>query len=56
MNNQFDYDHMYKIIIIGNAGVGKTQMICTYMNKNKEINSTIGVDFETKKAEIKNKK
>ena len=47
----------YKIVLLGDTGVGKTSIFNRYC-KNKfesNYNSTIGVDFEVKKIEYKKK-
>ena len=44
------YDYLFKIVIIGDSGVGKTQLIERYARNtfNYESKSTIGVEFSTK--------
>lgn len=48
MNSEFDY--LFKIILIGNAGVGKTFLLSRYINEElpKKKGPTIGVEFATK--------
>eukprot|EP01016_Furgasonia_blochmanni_P048850 TRINITY_DN7346_c0_g1_i3.p1 TRINITY_DN7346_c0_g1~~TRINITY_DN7346_c0_g1_i3.p1 ORF type:complete len:183 (+),score=51.52 TRINITY_DN7346_c0_g1_i3:221-769(+) len=56
MNSSFtsttddDYNHLYKIILIGDAGVGKTHLLNRYVKGTipQQIVSTIGVEFATK--------
>jgi small GTP-binding protein len=45
-----DYDFLYKIVIIGEAGVGKTHLLSKYIKGNlpKNPTSTIGVEFATR--------
>lgn len=53
-----DYDHIFKIVIIGDSNVGKTSLIKTYVNEKFEhenIISTIGVDLLFKTIKINNK-
>ena len=51
------YDHLFKILIIGESGVGKTaimQRLCEDTYDNVYI-STVGVDFKPKILNIRNK-
>ena len=50
MDSVNSYDYLYKIVIIGDSGVGKTQFIERYARNtfNYESKSTIGVEFSTK--------
>tara|TARA_Y100000816_G_C26108264_1_gene590015 strand:- start:645 stop:1247 length:603 start_codon:yes stop_codon:yes gene_type:complete len=41
-------NNSYKIIVVGDACVGKTSIINTYMNKNIETNATIGAEYTKK--------
>ena len=53
-----DYDKIFKIVIIGDSGVGKTNLITRYLKNDfkPETKATIGVEFNDKKYEYKNKK
>ena len=44
----------YKIIVVGNPAVGKTQLICRYCEDyfTKAYKKTIGVDFFQKRMEM----
>ena len=44
----------YKILIIGDAGIGKTSLIHRYISNEFEENyeSTVGLDFQTKKVHV----
>ena len=51
-----DYEALYKIILIGDSGVGKTNILSRYMyNEFKsDSKSTIGVEFSSKRITINN--
>ena len=46
-----------KIVILGDASVGKTNIMTQYTSNKFEYNliSTIGVEFATKKIQVKDK-
>ena len=52
MNQNFKY--MYKIIIIGDSGVGKSNIVSRFVDDTftSVAKSTIGMDFETKTIEL----
>ncbi|KAI8384980.1 ras family-domain-containing protein [Radiomyces spectabilis] len=49
-----DYDFLYKIVIIGDSGVGKSNLLSRFTSNefNLESKSTIGVEFATKNLKI----
>ena len=52
------YDYMVKLIIIGDSGVGKTNILTRYCEdifKDSHV-ATIGVDFNVKTIQIEDKK
>jgi len=53
-----EYDYLFKVLFVGDSGVGKTQIINKFVENNFLENcvSTIGVDFKIKEVEFKNKK
>lgn len=53
-SNTDDLLFSYKILIIGDAGIGKTSLIHRYISNEFEENyeSTIGLDFQTKKVHV----
>ena len=57
MKSQEDYDYLFKIIIIGESGVGKTNILNRYINNEflKDSKATVGVEFGLKKLKIANK-
>jgi len=56
-NKSSDYQYIFKLILIGNSGVGKSSILQRYMNKTFEesYKCTIGVDFLMKSIEVKGK-
>ncbi|XGW29328.1 hypothetical protein V3C99_008833 [Haemonchus contortus] len=52
------YDYLYKIILIGDSGVGKSNLLSRFARNmfNIESKTTIGVEFSTKTVMIDNKR
>ena len=52
-----NFDYMLKYIIIGDSGVGKSNILLKYIHDqfNEEFQSTIGVEFGAKNIKIKDK-
>ena len=52
------YDYLFKIIIIGNAYVGKTSIVSSLIERpmSQQYQNTIGVDFSVKNLELENHK
>ena len=50
MNGEEDCDYLYKIVLVGEAGVGKTHLLSRYVKGTlpKNPTSTIGVEFATR--------
>eukprot|EP00542_Grammatophora_oceanica_P010516 CAMPEP_0194033998 /NCGR_PEP_ID=MMETSP0009_2-20130614/6438_1 /TAXON_ID=210454 /ORGANISM="Grammatophora oceanica, Strain CCMP 410" /LENGTH=322 /DNA_ID=CAMNT_0038674733 /DNA_START=60 /DNA_END=1025 /DNA_ORIENTATION=+ len=50
----YPYDHLFKILIIGDAGVGKSSMLLRFTDDSfdEHIQSTIGVDFKVKHLDV----
>ena len=55
MNSEYDY--LFKILLIGDAGVGKSTMLLKFVDDifTTSYLSTIGVDFKIKTIELDNK-
>lgn len=53
-----DYDMIFKIILIGDSGVGKTNFLLRYIKNEFKQDSkcTVGVEFGTKSFEIEDDK
>ena len=45
-----EYDHLFKIVLIGDSGVGKSNLLSRFTKNefNLESKATIGVEFATK--------
>jgi small GTP-binding protein len=54
MNNEDDYDMIFKVILIGDSGVGKSNMLSRYIKDEFSIDTktTVGVEFGCKRIEI----
>lgn len=52
-----DYDYLYKIVLIGDSGVGKTNLMSRFTCNefSLETKSTIGVEFATKNITIQSR-
>ena len=50
-----DYDYLYKLVTLGDSGVGKTSVLnqFTYEHFSDHVPSTIGVEFFVKRIKIK---
>lgn len=54
----YDYDYLFKIVLIGDSGVGKSNLLSRFTTNefNMESKSTIGVEFATRTIEVEGKK
>lgn len=54
----FPYDHLFKLLMIGDAGVGKSSMLLRFTDDSFDdhIQSTIGVDFKVKHMDVMGKR
>jgi len=54
----FPYDHLFKLLIIGDAGVGKSSILLRFTDDSFDdhIQSTIGVDFKVKHMDVRDKR
>lgn len=52
-----DYDYQFKIVLIGDSGVGKSNLLMRFTRNefNLESKSTIGVEFATKNVKVDSK-
>lgn len=51
-----NYDYLFKILLVGDSGVGKSAMLSRYVDEiyTEEFISTVGVDFKIKTVDIHN--
>lgn len=58
MGSEQDYDVMYKVVLTGDSGVGKSSILNQFVHKefNPNNKATIGVEFATYFTEIDGKK
>ena len=54
MNSEDDYDLIFKVVLIGDSGVGKSNILTRYLKDEFTLNTktTVGVEFGTKKLEV----
>ncbi|AAS53113.2 AER434Cp [Eremothecium gossypii ATCC 10895] len=54
----YDYDYLFKIVLIGDSGVGKSNLLSRFTTDEFNVNSksTIGVEFATRTIEVEGKK
>ncbi|KAL0482870.1 Ras-related protein Sec [Acrasis kona] len=57
MNSSWDYDYVCKIVVVGDAGCGKSSMLMRYIDSefHTDMLTTIGVDFKLKTMEVEGK-
>jgi len=55
MTNNDEYNYLFKIVLIGDSGVGKSNLLLRYTRNefNIDSKSTIGVEFATKQLILK---
>ena len=56
--NVTNYDHIFKIILVGDNGVGKSSIIRRFCEGGytQDMDTTIGVDFYLSEIEVNGKK
>lgn len=51
------YDHLVKLLLVGDSGVGKSSLLMRFVaDKFEEVSPTIGVDFKLKYVDVHGKK
>ena len=55
--NTRDYDYLFKVLLIGNSGVGKSSLLLRFADEyfNETQMPTIGVDFKIRTIEVDTK-
>ena len=50
-----EYDYLFKVVLIGDSGVGKSNLLSRFTRNefNLESKSTIGVEFATRSIQVK---
>ena len=58
LNRDLIYDYMFKVLLLGDAGVGKTSLMWRFSEDvfNKTYISTIGIDFKLRTIEVEGKR
>ncbi|KAG0165081.1 Ras- protein Rab-11A [Apophysomyces sp. BC1034] len=57
MTEESSYDYMFKLIVVGDSGVGKTNLLERFVKGTFHVpNSTIGIDFSMKNMVIEDKR
>jgi len=56
-SSQEEYDYLYKVVLIGDSGVGKSNLLSRFTRNefNLETKSTIGVEFATRSIQAEGK-
>ncbi|KAJ1762330.1 Rab GTPase ypt31 [Coemansia sp. RSA 1822] len=57
MSSNDEYDYLFKIVLIGDSGVGKSNLLSRFTRNefNLESKSTIGVEFATRSIQVDGK-
>ncbi|CCG80579.1 putative Ras GTPase Rab11 [Taphrina deformans PYCC 5710] len=57
MSREDEYDFLFKVVLIGDSGVGKSNLLSRFTRNefNLESKSTIGVEFATRSIQVDNK-
>ncbi|KAL4290113.1 hypothetical protein GQ457_14G002570 [Hibiscus cannabinus] len=56
-SNQPEFDYLFKLLMIGDSGVGKSSILLSFTSDSfEELSPTIGVDFKVKYVTAGNKK
>jgi len=55
-NRDDEYDYLFKVVLIGDSGVGKSNLLSRFTRNefNLESKSTIGVEFATRSIQVRN--
>ena len=52
-----EYDYLFKVVLIGDSGVGKSNLLSRFTRNefNLESKSTIGVEFATRSIQVRDR-
>lgn len=52
-----DYDYLFKVVLIGDSGVGKSNLLSRFTRNefSQQSKSTIGVEFATRSIQVEDK-
>jgi Ras-related protein Rab-18 len=57
LSQQPDFDYLFKLLLIGDSGVGKSSLLLRFTADSfEDLSPTIGVDFKVKMVNIGGKK
>lgn len=53
-----EYDHLFKLLLVGNSGVGKTSLLLRFSHNefNEDTRNTVGVDLKVKFIQFRQKR
>lgn len=55
--SQTEFDYQFKLLLIGDSGVGKSSLLLSFTSDTfEDISPTIGVDFKVRVVDIEGKK
>ncbi|KAJ6709249.1 hypothetical protein OIU74_010366 [Salix koriyanagi] len=55
--SQQEFEYLFKLLLIGDSGVGKSTLLLSFTSKNfEDLSPTIGVDFKVKHVTIGGKR
>jgi len=57
MREDDDYDYLFKVVLVGDTNVGKTNLLCRFTRNEFDLESrcTIGIEFATKLSTVQGK-
>lgn len=55
MSLKRNYDYMFKILLVGDSGVKKTQILHRFSEDHSQFVTTIGIDFKIKQIQLEGK-
>ena len=56
-SDEAPYDHLVKILLVGDSGVGKSSLVTRFVSDSfEELSPTVGVDFKLKLVDVEGKR